>query len=103
LLSSLGRPLNSAIFAIHKLIAVGAIILLGLSLRNMLKAADVQVLSLIFLVIAGLLFLALVISGALMSFERPFPQIFLNIHKVVPLLALVAAMMSIYSMAGSKS
>jgi len=103
ILSSLGRPLNSAVFGLHKIIAVATIILLGLGLRTMLKSVDVKALCLVFIAISGLLFLGLVVSGALMSFERPFPAIILQIHSVLPFLTLAASAMSVYLLVGSRS
>ena len=103
LLSFLGRPLNSLVFTIHKLSAVAAIILIGLSARNLIKIGDVHMLYLFVTALAGLLLLALVISGALLSFERPVPQLPLRIHQLLPVLALAASILSIYLFASNRS
>lgn len=95
LLSSLGRPLNSLVFALHKLIAVGTLILVGLNIFNLIRAVDVRAFYLVVIVLTGLLFLALVVSGALLSFERPLPLVALRVHQVVPALALAAAALSL--------
>ena len=103
ILSNLGRPLNSAIFTVHKLIAVGTVILLGVTIRNLYKTGDFHTLSLVLIVVTGLIFLTLIVSGALLSFERPVPQTILKIHQIAPLLAVAASIMSVYLLVSNKS
>lgn len=103
LLSFLGRPLNSLVFTVHKLSAVAAIILIGLSARNLLKMGDVHLLYLVVTALAGLFLLILVVSGAMLSFDRPVPQMPLKIHQFLPVLALAASTLSIYIFASSRS
>lgn len=94
-LSNLGRPLNSLVFALHKLIAVATLILIGLNIFNLIRAVDVRAFYLVLVALTGLLFLALVVSGAFLSFERPLPQLALRVHQIAPLLALAAAGLSL--------
>jgi hypothetical protein len=94
-LSNLGRPLNSLVFTLHKLIAVATLILIGLNMFNLIRAVDVRAFYLVLVALTGLLFLALVVSGAFLSFERPLPQLALRVHQIAPLLALAAAGLSL--------
>ena len=103
ILSKSGRPLNSAIFTIHKLIAVGTVILIGVSIRDLYKAGDVQALYPVIIAITGLFFLALVISGALLSFDKLAVPPVLRIHQIAPLLSLVLATITVYLLVGNKS
>jgi hypothetical protein len=97
LLSHAGRPLNTLLFAIHKLAALATIIVVIINVVQLQKTVDMQTLVVWTAIIAaGLLFLALFVSGALMSFEKPFPQFILRIHQVTPLLALVASAATFY-------
>jgi len=103
LLSKLGRPLNSAIFTVHKLVAVGTLILIGMSIRELVKGVDVSVLFPAIAAVTGLLFLALVVSGALLSFDKLAVPPVLMIHQIAPLLALAFTTITIYLLAGNKS
>lgn len=103
ILSKSGRPLNSAIFTVHKLIAVGTVILIGVSIRDLYKVIDVQTLYPVMIVITGLFFLALVVSGALLSFDKLAVLPVLRIHQIMPLLALAFATITVYLLVGSKS
>ena len=102
-LSKMGRPLNSAIFGLHKIIAVGTIVLIGLNIRNLYQVVGLQALQPAILVVTGVLFLALVVSGSLLSFDKLVMPITLRIHQIVPLLALAFSALSIYSLVNGRS
>lgn len=102
-LSKLGRPLNSAIFTIHKLAAVGTVILIGVSIRELVKGVDVSALFPVIVAMTGLLLLALVVSGALLSFDKLSVPPVLMIHQITPLLALAFTALTVYLLAGNKS
>ena len=103
LLSHTGRPLNSLIFAVHKLAAVGTIILAAVSFRELYRAADAQALYPALIVLAALFFLALLVSGALLSFDKLAAQLILRVHQLAPLLAGGFAALVIFLLAGNKS
>jgi hypothetical protein len=103
-LSHSGKPYNGAIFTIHKLIALATVIIIGVNVYHLYRAVDARTLvALSVIVVSGLLFLALFISGALLSLEISVPEAILKIHQVAPLLALVSSTVTIYLLAASKS
>ncbi|MBZ0293728.1 MAG: hypothetical protein K8L99_14260 [Anaerolineae bacterium] len=111
ILSNSGKPLNSAIFTVHKLIAVGTVILIGANVYKLFKAVDIQIAYLATFGTTGLFFVALIISGALLSLVdgellnlgETTLQAVLRIHQIVPLLALAASALSIYLLVSSES
>jgi hypothetical protein len=103
LLSHAGRPLNSLIFTIHKLVAVGTIILAAVVIRDLYRTVDVQVLYPVLIMVVALIFLALLVSGALLSFDKLAAQVILRVHQLAPLLAGGFAALTIYLLASSKS
>lgn len=102
-LGLMGKPLNTAVFTIHKLAAMGGIILLAVNFIKLNKAVDVNAISLAMIVVTGLLFLSLIVSGAFLSFEKPALQIFVRLHQIVPVLALVSAVVSVYLLIGGEA
>jgi hypothetical protein len=102
-LSHLGKPLNTVIFTIHKLLALATVITIAVSVHDLTRDRGVRASGLVVIAVTGLLFLALFVSGALLSLEETVLQAILRVHQVVPLLALVASMVSIYLLASSKS
>ncbi|RPI31180.1 MAG: hypothetical protein EHM70_12090 [Chloroflexota bacterium] len=103
-LSHSGKPLNMVVFTIHKLIAMATVIVIAANIYPLYRALDVRTfLEPVVIAVTGLLFLALFISGALLSRGNPLPEAILRIHQVAPLLALAFSTMSIYLLVSSKS
>jgi hypothetical protein len=95
-LSHSGRPLNVAIFTIHKLISLLAVILISVAIYHIQKNVQIRNSEIIILVATGICFLLAFISGALLSFEKPVNDIVLTIHKITPLLIVIFTVMTIY-------
>jgi hypothetical protein len=66
-LSRSGKPYNGILFNIHKLIALGTVVLTVLRVIDTLKGAQTGSFVIALLCMAGICILALFISGALMS------------------------------------
>ena len=104
-LSHSGKPYNSMIFTVHKLLALTTVIIIGVNVYQLFRVVDGNILAVLSVIaVSGLLFLALFISGALLSLipagllslAKPMPEIILRIHQVAPLLALVSATGTMY-------
>jgi hypothetical protein len=104
IVSHSGRPLSVALVTVHKLIAVATVVLFGMAVNQLVKTGDAKVLvELSGVAFAGVLFVSLVVTGALLTREMQLPEAILKVHQVAPLLALVASTASIYLLVGSKS
>ena len=103
-LSHSGKPYNSGIFSIHKLIALATIIIIGVSVYNLYKGLDLQAfLNVIVIALTGLIFLALIVTGALLSLNIPLSGMALKIHQIAPLLGLVSSAVTVYLLAQGKA
>jgi hypothetical protein len=88
-LSRVSKPYNDMIFNIHKLIALGTIILTAYQLNKLLKNSEVQLLSIALIVLLGILILALFTTGALMSLEKLSYEAMHAIHRFVPIFLVI--------------
>jgi hypothetical protein len=103
-LSHSGKPLNVAMITIHKLIALATVIAIAVNVYPLYRAADIRTfLEPVLIAVSGLAFLALFISGALLSLAKPLPGAVLGIHQVAPLLALAFSAMALYMLVSSQS
>ena len=102
-LSHSGRPYNTVIFTIHKLIALGAVIFTVVTVQQLHTGVDTRALTIGVIVITGLLFLSLFASGALLSIGKPDHIAILTIHRVAPLLAVIATAATMVLLVSSKS
>ena len=101
-LSNLGRPLNGWIFNIHKLIGLAGVIFMGMAIHNLCKTVENSGIIISLIIISGLFFLALFITGAFLSFEKPPPGIVKVIHTVFPVPAIISAIVLIYLLIKTK-
>ena len=101
-LSHSGKPLNTVVFTIHKLIALGAVITTAIQIYKGLQSTEIQTLLITLIVFTGLCVLALFVTGALMSLGKLSYDVMLTIHKVAPLLLAISMALTIYLLAGRK-
>ena len=95
-LHKMGKPLNTFIFTIHKLLALAAVIFTAILIYNLLKNVEIKTLLLILIIIAGLSILALFISGALLSIGKFPHNTMLLVHNIATILAVIFTAATIY-------
>ena len=96
LLSNAGKPYNGILFNIHKMIALGVVMICGLQIFNMIKGNHIPILPLILLTVAGICVVALFATGALMSIGKLSFEVALAVHRIAPVLLIVTIIMSIF-------
>lgn len=102
-LSRLGKPYNTWVFNVHKLIAVATIVVIGISMFNLYRTLELQAfIGNALIVLSGLLLISLVVTGGLLSLNIS-PQISLRIHQAAPLLALAASTVALYMLIGNQA
>jgi hypothetical protein len=99
------RPLSIGLVTIHKLIAVGTAVLVGMVVNQLYKTVDGKAfIEIGLMVISAFLLLALIATGAFLTREEmQLPEFVLNIHKVAPLLALISSTLTIFLLARGQS
>lgn len=98
-----GRPYSTAIFNIHKLIALGAVIVTVITLNHLRMGAGIGMPAIGAMILAGLLIVSLFVSGALLSIGKPDHVVILVVHRAAPLLAVFATAMAVYLLAAARS
>jgi hypothetical protein len=91
------------LFNIHKLIALGAVIATAVTIYHLRSGVEIKAFVLGAIVVTGSLFLFLFVSGALLSIGKPDHVAILMIHRVAPLLAVIATALTLYLLVSSKS
>ena len=102
-LSNSGKPYSTLIFTIHKLISLAAIITTAFTVNYLHKTAELRLaVEAGAITITALLFLGLLVTGALMSIGKPALSEIRTIHHVVPYLAVISAAATVYLLASGK-
>jgi hypothetical protein len=91
-----GKPYNTLLFTIHKLIGLGLGITLGLKVYEVHKKSPLGSTEIISIVVTILLFVALVASGSFLSAEKEMPGFVKGIHSVLPYLTVLSTGITIY-------
>ena len=93
-LSHAGKPYNGLLFNVHKLIALGCVVLVGIQFSKTLHAPNGLLIAL--LAVLALCVIVLFASGALMSAGKLDYPLMLTIHRVAPPLLAIAAGLVLY-------
>ena len=101
-LSLSGKPYNGLLFNIHKLIALGAVVVTAVQLYRLLKGTQIPVSHIVLIVVAGLCVVALFFSGAMMSAGKLDYQVMLAIHRIALILMVIVMAVTVYLLAGRK-
>jgi hypothetical protein len=89
-LSKTGKPYNGILFNIHKLLALGTVIVLVIQFSKDLPNAASLALIIVLLVVAALCVITLFASGALMSMGKLDYALTLTIHRIAPVALIIA-------------
>jgi hypothetical protein len=95
-LSNSGKPLNTIIFNIHKLIALAAVVVTSVQIYKIFNNTDVQPLIIILAIITGLCVIALFATGALMSLGKLNYDVVLTIHRIALILLVISMALIVY-------
>jgi len=95
-LSSTGKPLNTAIFTVHKLLALALVVLTAVQGYSLLKSVTFQPVIIALVVFAGVCVVALFATGALMSIGKVAYGVMRTVHIIAAVLLPVALIASVY-------
>lgn len=97
ILSNMGRPLNTAIFTVHKLAAIGFVVFAVFNFVQLIKGIESLEPTLkILLIIAGCAAALLFVTGGLLSFDKFAKKFIVVFHAVLTVLIAGSAGTSLY-------
>ena len=96
LLTRSGSPYSTVLLNIHKFASLGAIILLYTMFTAVNQTTGLNTLVIAVGAITGLTFIAIMATGGLISIGGNVPAIVYTIHRLMPILNVVAAAVSLY-------
>jgi hypothetical protein len=85
-----GKPLNPALLAIHKLLALGCLVLFAFIVSALLKGMNPNQLIITSIVFNVLFFIIMFATGVLLSLGKPLPVFVLTVHRIVTAMTLLA-------------
>ena len=97
-----GKPYSGILVNVHKLISLAGVVLLALATRQQTRGGNLGSAQVVSIVVTGLLLIAAILTGGLVSIDRPMPQAVLMAHRVTPFVSLVAAAVAVYLLLGTR-
>lgn len=94
--SHAGKPYNAIILTIHKLISVAAVVFLVIAISRISRAAALSTIEFTAVVITGLFFLCAIITGGLLSTDKPMPVVIRRLHQIIPYLTVLSTAVTLY-------
>lgn len=95
-LSNIGKPYNGFLFNVHKMIALGTVVLAVVQLTKIPSLLTPLTLAAIGLALAALAVIALFVSGALMSAGKLDYALMLTIHRLAPVILVIGCGLALY-------
>jgi hypothetical protein len=95
-LSHLGKPYNTGVFAVHKLVGVAVGILLGVMVYQAHKATPLVPVQIAAIAITVLAFIGTVAPGALLSIDLEAPAFVQKLHQFLPVLTVLSTAGTLY-------
>ena len=94
-----GKPLTGAIPTAHKLLAVATLIAAAVAIRNLQRGREFRSMELAAVIFAGMLFLLMFVTGALLSLGKAANEGVQAVHKVMAVLTVGSASGAMYLLA----
>ena len=91
-----GKPYNGIILAIHKLISLGTIVFLVITIRRISRISPLSMIQWIVSIITGLFLLGTMITGGLLSTRKSMPKAVTKLHRIIPLLTVLSTAVMLY-------
>ena len=95
-LSRSGKPYNGIVLTIHKLISLAAVVFLAITIHRINQVAQLSAIELTAGVVTGLFFLGTIITGGLLSVDKPMPVVVLRMHQITPFLTVLSTAATLY-------
>jgi hypothetical protein len=95
-LSRTGKPYSQIVFTFHKLVTLGTIVYLAVTLYQASRSAPLPVGLLAASVLLAVCFIAMLATGGLLSVDKTFPPIIHRLHQFLPYLTAASAGLTLY-------
>jgi hypothetical protein len=93
-----GRPINTIILTVHKLIALGTLIFISVTIYQVNQVVPLSATALAAAVITGTFFAATIVTGGLLSLDKPVSALSI-VHKIGPFLTVAGTIVTMYFLA----
>ena len=95
-LTKTGRPYQNIVFNVHKLISLLTVVLGAIMVYNLQKGLEISALATSLMILAGIMFIILIVTGGLLNLEKPFYDTLRIIHRILSPLSIILTIIVFY-------
>jgi hypothetical protein len=94
-LKNSGRPISTVSLTLHKLIALGTLIVIGVTIHQVNQVTALSAAAWAMVIVTAVLFAVTIITGGLLSLDRPVSALSI-VHNLGPFLTAASAILTLY-------
>jgi hypothetical protein len=95
-LTKTGRPYQNIVFNVHKLISLLTVVLGAIMVYNLQKGLEISGLATNLMILAGIMFIILIITGGLLNLDKPFYDTLRIVHRILSPLSIILTIIVFY-------
>lgn len=95
-LTKTGRPYQNIVFNVHKLISLLTVVLGAIMVYNLQKGLEISGLATSLMILAGIMFIILIITGGLLNLDKPFYDTLRIVHRILSPLSIILTIIVFY-------
>ncbi len=96
IVSRSGKPYGTLLLTLHKLVSLGALIFLVVTVNQAIRITTVNPITLVVIILSAVLFIALFATGGIVSAMKAPPRIILTIHYILPYMLAVSTLGTLF-------
>ena len=93
-----GKPYNTVIFTLHKLISIAAVVLLTIITIQTNNSSGLNAAGLAGVITSGCLLVGTLVTGGMLSVDKVMPSIVIRMHQILPVLTTVSTGITLFIM-----
>ena len=97
-ISNGGKPYNTGIFTLHKLITIAAVVILALMTVKTHRTSGLNTAGLAGVITSGCLLIGTMVTGGMLSVDKVMPSIVLRMHQILPFLTTLSTGITLFIM-----
>lgn len=91
-----GKPYNTWIFTLHKLITIAAVVLLAIITVQTSRSSGLNAAGLAGIITSGCLLIGTMVTGGMLSVDKVMPSIVLKMHRILPFLTTISTGITLF-------
>jgi len=95
-LTKTGRPYQNILFSVHKFVSLLTVVLGAIMVYNLQKSTEISALATTLMIVAGIIFIILIVTGGLLNLDKPFYETLRITHRILSPITVILTVVVFY-------